>query len=1263
MPWPAPQFSRAAGLRGLLFSAALALALVAACRVELAEATAFRATDEFKPPCGLMTAPGANGWKRWSDWRTWGGPMRFLGVPGRGLRKWQDVTIPCGVSILLDVPDISVKTLTVKGWLKVLDSPSLPKIDVNAHFIVVMGRLTAGEPNRHFSSRLTFTLFPGSRKPYMLSKLAPADAANPRDLGHKAFIVVGGQVQFHGMPGGGDTPSWVRLSETANAGQRYVLVDADVSKWAAGMTVALASTSNDLNEAEHHQITSVAADISNPGVFRINLQTPLRHTHQGEVLPDGGTGTVGIFGEVALLDRHVSIQGTNEAAPHQLDGGHFIIYMTPTKQTLEGVQFKGLGNQGTLGKYPVHFHICGQDGQGHVVRKNAIVFTRQRCMVIHATGSMTIEDNIAYETKGHCYLLEEGSELNNNFRRNLGINARKVEKVIPPASSSKLDKQTDKQPTTFWLGTPHSNFIDNVAAGSEDSGFWLEATPYMRGVSRLLPAIGAINPLTYNWGEYTGNVAHSNVFGFRTYPHGSYARYPVYNTDPAPLEDFLIYRNTVGMFFFNSERIVVKSGIGWTSLAQRSNCFKSSRASRGRWPERSSSNGRMIGGCNCICPCLPARTTAGVDFTRPEEQLFQELKSKPGALARVKQQQRVGPMQRVIGDGKTGTDFTRPEEELFKELKSKPGALARVKQQQMAGPMQRVIGDGKTRGGEQDWNGFHSPRRVVIQRAQEQAGCTGQSEAAADGRADAAGDRSCGLHSARGATVSRAQEQAGRAGQSEAAAEGGADAAGYRGRQDRQLKTPLFFQPCLASLLLAGVDFTRPEEQLFQELKSKPGVDFTRPEEQLFQELKSKPGVDFTRPEEQLFQELKSKPGALARVKQQQMAGAMQRVIGDGKTGSFESPVGIVVSQCNPADPPGPNSIQNSFFSGYGATDDASYAVLLTANHAGGYWNSAFFVKGLTFGSGTNKFWATPNPTAGTPPRGGLVARFYAIRDLDGSLLGQSGFAVANYDPILPPPAVRAAKCSFKSTQNAYACTGVCYRSVGIGYHEWGVRPNGMAGLPAYVLRPYSYVVVTRLEDGAQFTDYGTDNDNPNSGPAVPNKKVRRYLTASLLAGYTYSLRIVPAPTNPLFYPQGIFVRSYDQEGCAGAVTVILEPKDANSQWVTSIPTIPCTGQNSSLAYQQYQCIDGQAKLAIRIGENSYGNHAIVNSTAAASQACTEDTPCSTTAATPSSTPQASPYSSDPLTPMSTSAQPLSPTRTTAGNIDPFYDPAFYAPS
>ena len=51
----------------------------------------------------------------------------------------------------------------------------------------------------------------------------------------------------------------------------------------------------------------------------------------------------------------------------------------------------------------------------------------QRCMVVHATSNLLIEENVAYETRGHCYITEEGSEFNNTFLRNLGMSTRKRE--------------------------------------------------------------------------------------------------------------------------------------------------------------------------------------------------------------------------------------------------------------------------------------------------------------------------------------------------------------------------------------------------------------------------------------------------------------------------------------------------------------------------------------------------------------------------------------------------------------------------------------------------------------------------------------------------------------------------------------------------------------------------------------------------------------------------------------------------------------------
>ena len=56
-------------------------------------------------------------------------------------------------------------------------------------------------------------------------------------------------------------------------------------------------------------------------------------------------------------------------------------------------------------------------------------------MVIHATSGMTIEENVAYEIKGHCFMVEEGSERKNSFVRNLGINARPGEGRFPMTPS------------------------------------------------------------------------------------------------------------------------------------------------------------------------------------------------------------------------------------------------------------------------------------------------------------------------------------------------------------------------------------------------------------------------------------------------------------------------------------------------------------------------------------------------------------------------------------------------------------------------------------------------------------------------------------------------------------------------------------------------------------------------------------------------------------------------------------------------------------
>lgn len=41
--------------------------------------------------------------------------------------------------------------------------------------------------------------------------------------------------------------------------------------------------------------------------------------------------------------------------------------------------------------------------------------------MVHASHNILVEENVAFDTSGHCFMTEEGGERNNKFIRNLGI--------------------------------------------------------------------------------------------------------------------------------------------------------------------------------------------------------------------------------------------------------------------------------------------------------------------------------------------------------------------------------------------------------------------------------------------------------------------------------------------------------------------------------------------------------------------------------------------------------------------------------------------------------------------------------------------------------------------------------------------------------------------------------------------------------------------------------------------------------------------------
>ena len=66
---------------------------------------------------------------------------------------------------------------------------------------------------------------------------------------------------------------------------------------------------------------------------------------------------------------------------------------------------------------------------------------------MHGTNNVLLENNVAYDAFGHCYVLEDGSENGNTFKYNLGAGVKAATNLIP----SPFRVETDCEPGVFWI--------------------------------------------------------------------------------------------------------------------------------------------------------------------------------------------------------------------------------------------------------------------------------------------------------------------------------------------------------------------------------------------------------------------------------------------------------------------------------------------------------------------------------------------------------------------------------------------------------------------------------------------------------------------------------------------------------------------------------------------------------------------------------------------------------------------------------------------
>jgi cell migration-inducing and hyaluronan-binding protein len=281
----------------------------------------------------------------------------------------------------------------------------------------------------------------------------------------------------------------------------------NASQWKAGDEIVLASTDFDPRQSERRTIVAVSGN-------SITLDKPLQFMHFGKVTFD-----VDERGEVGLLTRNIKIQASADA-----------------EQSYKGGHLNRMGQHMELARYPIHWHLVGEGGKGQYIRNAAIHDTYNRCVTVHGTHDLRVENNVTYNTVGHCFFMEDGIEHGNQFVKNLAIQTKchPTKDCVPTnlAAAGEFDyanrqalrkisfsaKDTllpsDNTAASYWITNPDNSYIDNVAAGSDENGFWLSLPEHPQGAFEGTDASKATWPRRTRLREFRGNVAHSNFDGF-----------------------------------------------------------------------------------------------------------------------------------------------------------------------------------------------------------------------------------------------------------------------------------------------------------------------------------------------------------------------------------------------------------------------------------------------------------------------------------------------------------------------------------------------------------------------------------------------------------------------------------------------------------------------------------------------------------------------------------------------------------------------------
>jgi G8 domain len=266
-----------------------------------------------------------------------------------------------------------------------------------------------------------------------------------------AIVCCGGRMDFHGAP---LSRTWLKLGTTARKGDDTITLSEAVRGWRVGDRVIITGTKDpderDAWQTEERLVQAIDGT-------RLTLDKPLEFEHQG----DGE-----YRGELANLSRNVIVESADAAKAR----GH-TMYHRNSAGSISYAEFRHLGKEGVLGRYSLHYHLCGDTMRGSSVIGASIWDSGNRWVTVHGTNYLVMRDCVGYRSVGHGFFLEDGTEVFNVFDRNLAVQARRGKPL--PKQVLPFDHNDG---AGFWWANSLNSFTRNVACENGRYGFRFEAT-------------------------------------------------------------------------------------------------------------------------------------------------------------------------------------------------------------------------------------------------------------------------------------------------------------------------------------------------------------------------------------------------------------------------------------------------------------------------------------------------------------------------------------------------------------------------------------------------------------------------------------------------------------------------------------------------------------------------------------------------------------------------------------------------------------------